>query len=71
MDPILPEGGGQTVVVGWTTLSCRNFGNSLPWKVCFLLLEPHCCCQIGLCKLHPILATHTSHLPAQIHGAAL
>src|ERR687891_2380840 len=23
-------------------------------KVCFLVLESHCCCQIGLCKLHPI-----------------
>ena len=37
-----------------TTPSCRNFGNSLPWEACFLLLEPHFGCQIGPCKLHPI-----------------
>jgi hypothetical protein len=56
---------------GQTTLSCWNFGNSLPMEVCFLVLEPHFCCQFVLCKLCQILATHTSHLSAQAHGAAL
>jgi hypothetical protein len=27
--------------------------------------------QIVRCKLHQILATHTSHLSAQVYGAAL
>ena len=44
---------------------------SSPMEACFLVLEPHFCCQIGLCKLHQILATHTSHPPAQVYGAAL
>src|SRR4030095_3435228 len=42
-----------------------------PMEACFLVLEPHFCCQISLCKLRQILATHTSHLRAQVHGAAL
>ena len=29
-------------------------------KACFLVLEPHFCCQIVPCKLRQILATHTS-----------
>ena len=41
-------------VPGLTTLSSRKFGNSLPMDACFLVLEPHFCCPIGLCKLHPI-----------------
>jgi hypothetical protein len=42
-----------------------------PMEACFLALEPHFCCQFVPCKLHQILATHTSHLSAQVHGAAL
>ena len=42
-----------------------KFPQLRPMKVCLLVLEPHFCCQIG------ILATHTSHLPAQIHDSAL
>jgi len=39
--------GGQ----GRTTPTSRNFGKSLPFKVCFLVLAPHFCCQFVPCKL--------------------
>jgi hypothetical protein len=68
VSPELLEGsdGGQ----GRTTPTSRNFGKSLPFKACFLVLAPHFAVNLSPVSFARFPQTHTSHLPAQVHVPA-
>jgi hypothetical protein len=40
-------------------------------EACFLVLEPHFCCQIVQCKLHQILAMHVRFIRSSLRCSAL